>query len=56
MSPSPRELLTLALRQDLPSFIHRCFQTVMPGQRYFASWHIELIADPSAATSGTASA
>ena len=34
MSPSPRELLTLALRQNLPSFIHRCFQTVVPGQRY----------------------
>jgi predicted phage terminase large subunit-like protein len=45
MSPSPRELLTLALRQNLPSFIHRCFQTVMPGQRYLGSWHIELIAD-----------
>ena len=45
MSPSPRELLTLALRQDLPSFIHRCFQTVVPGQRYLASWHIELLAD-----------
>jgi predicted phage terminase large subunit-like protein len=45
MSPLPRELLTLALRQDLPSFIHRCFQTVAPGQRYLTSWHIELIAD-----------
>jgi predicted phage terminase large subunit-like protein len=45
MSPSPRELFTLALRRDLPGFIHRCFQSVVPGQRYLPSWHIELLAD-----------
>ena len=39
-----RRLLDLALRQHLPTFIHRTFQTVAPGQSYLPNWHIEAIA------------
>lgn len=41
---SDRELLQVILRQDLVSFTQRCFQTVVPGQTYLPSWHIEAIA------------
>ncbi len=39
-----RALLTLSLRRDLVSFIHRSFQTVSPGEPYQHNWHIEAIA------------
>lgn len=40
---SNRELLHAILRQDLVAFTQRCFQTVVPGQTYLPSWHIEAI-------------
>lgn len=39
-----KALLRAALRQDFPSFIARCFQTVDPGQAFRPNWHIEAIA------------
>ena len=39
-----RRLLDLALRQHMPTFIHRTFQTVATGQPYLPNWHIEAIA------------
>jgi hypothetical protein len=39
-----REVLDLALRTDLATFIHRTFQTVAPAQLYRHNWHIEAIA------------
>ena len=33
-----------ALRDDLTSFIHQCFLTVVPGVPYMHSWHIEALA------------
>jgi predicted phage terminase large subunit-like protein len=44
MSTDPRALIDALLRNDLPAFIQRCFQTVAPGQRYLPNWHIEAIA------------
>lgn len=44
MSADLRRLLELKTRTDLAAFIHRSFQTVVPGQRYRHSWHIEAIA------------
>lgn len=40
----PARLLDAATRQQLPTFIHRCFQTVSPGVRFLDNWHIEAIA------------
>lgn len=31
-------------RNDLTAFTQRCFQTVVPGQRFLPNWHIEAIA------------
>lgn len=39
-----RRLLELEARTDLVTFIHRTFQTVVPGRRYGHNWHIEAIA------------
>lgn len=39
-----RQMLLLALRNDLAAFIHRTFQTVCPGARYAPNWHIEAMA------------
>ena len=39
-----RKLLNAILRRDFPAFVQRCFQTVVPGQNYLHSWHIEAIA------------
>jgi len=33
-----------ALRDDLTSFIHQCFLTVVPGVSYMHNWHIEALA------------
>jgi predicted phage terminase large subunit-like protein len=44
MEAFDRQLINLALRNDLAAFIQRCFQTVVPGQRYEHNWHIEAIA------------
>lgn len=38
------QLLKAILRNDLGSFIHRTFQTVVPGESFKASWHIDAIA------------
>jgi predicted phage terminase large subunit-like protein len=32
------------LRQDFASFVHRVFQTVVPGVDYMSNWHIEAMA------------
>ena len=37
-------VLDAVLREDLPSFIQRCFYTVAPGQTYLHNWHIEVLA------------
>ncbi len=39
-----RRLLQLRARHDLVTFIHRTFQTVVPGQPYLHNWPIEAIA------------
>ena len=39
-----RALLRQALRQDLPSFIHRSFQLVSPGAPFRHNWHLDAIA------------
>ena len=44
MSTPERDLLAALLREDLASFIHRCFQTIAPGQAYQPNWHIRAIA------------
>lgn len=35
--------LDAVLRSDLTAFVHRAFQTVSPGDRFKANWHIEAI-------------
>lgn len=44
MKNHERILLNTILRRDLVSFIHRCFQTIAPGERFFPNWHIQAIA------------
>jgi len=44
MTVLDRDLLNLALRDDLTSFILRSFQTVSPAIDYHHNWHIEAIA------------
>jgi predicted phage terminase large subunit-like protein len=39
-----RAVLRQALRQHLPTFIHRSFQLVSPGMPYRHNWHIDAIA------------
>jgi predicted phage terminase large subunit-like protein len=38
-----REVLELALRTELATFIHRTFQTVAPAQVYRHNWHVEAL-------------
>ena len=40
-----RSFLAAAARTDLPTFVHRAFQTVCPGIPFQANWHVELLAD-----------
>lgn len=35
--------LQYALKNDLVTFTHRCFQTVVPGETFELNWHIEAI-------------
>ncbi len=44
MANNKRALLNSILRQDLSRFIHRSFQTVVPGEVYSDNWHIQAIA------------
>ena len=44
MNGIDRRDLKDVLRQDLASFIQRCFQTVVPGADYQNNWHIDAIA------------
>src|SRR5258707_11503629 len=44
MSALAREILDLALRNDLATFTHRAFQTVAPGQVYRHDWHVDAMA------------
>ncbi len=39
-----RFMLDLSLRNDLTTFIHRCFTTVSPAQNYLHNWHVEALA------------
>src|SRR5688500_7813887 len=39
-----QQVLDMQLRNDLPSFVHRCFQTVNPGAPCQDNWHMEAIA------------
>lgn len=42
---SRRAVLHAALRNDIPTFTHRTFQTVAPGKPYRHNWHVEVLAD-----------
>ena len=42
--PSKQEMLDLALRNDLASFVAKCFGTVSPGVIFLPTWHIRAIA------------
>lgn len=44
MIENDRAILDAVLRSDLTAFTQRCFQTVVPGQRFLSNWHIEAIA------------
>lgn len=37
-------LLRQGLQSDLVTFTHRCFQTVVPGERFALNWHLDAIA------------
>ncbi|MGU3340924.1 phage terminase large subunit [Methylobacterium mesophilicum] len=37
-------LLREGLQRDLVTFTHRCFQTVVPGERFASNWHLDAIA------------
>lgn len=37
-------LLRQGLQSDLVTFTHRCFQTVVPGERFASNWHLDAIA------------
>jgi predicted phage terminase large subunit-like protein len=39
-----QQAFDMQLRNDFVSFVHRCFQTVNPGARFYDNWHIEAIA------------
>lgn len=39
------EIILSAVRNDLSSFIQKCFYTVNPGVEYLHNWHIDLIAE-----------
>ena len=41
----PRDVLRVAMRRDLSSFIQRVVGTVAPGDTYHHNWHIDAIAD-----------
>ena len=43
MIADDRALLEALLRNDLTAFTQRCFQTVVPGQRFLPNWHIQAI-------------
>ena len=43
MKPDDRAYLNALLRNDLTAFTQRCFQTVVPGQTFLPSRHIEAI-------------
>ena len=36
-------ILTALLRADLRFFVRKSFQTILPGTRYLANWHIDAI-------------
>lgn len=40
-----RAVLREGLRHDLVTFTARCFQTVVPGERFLLSWHLQAIAN-----------
>lgn len=44
MSARDRALLNSLIRNDLPAFTQRAFQTVVPGQTFYPNWHLEAIA------------
>jgi hypothetical protein len=42
--PDHRQVLSAILRSDFPSFLHKVFQTLSPGQRFVRAWAVEAIA------------
>jgi hypothetical protein len=38
------DVLNAATRNDFQTFFHRCFNTVLPGDRFFYNWHISALA------------
>ena len=41
---SEQRILHAVLRRNLESFIHRSFQTLVPGQEFVRNWHIDAMA------------
>ena len=41
---SENELLDAILREDLYSFIKKCFETLNPAEEFLDNWHLEAIA------------
>lgn len=42
---SQKKLMTALLREDLVSFIAKCFHHLMPTKNFYCNWHIEVIAE-----------
>jgi predicted phage terminase large subunit-like protein len=42
--PDHHQVLSAILRSDFPSFLHKVFQTLSPGQRFVRTWAVEAIA------------
>ena len=43
MSATDRALLDAVLQDDLTAFTQRCFETVVPGERFLPNWHVQAI-------------
>ncbi len=44
MTNETKAMLNSILKHDLTHFIHRCFQTVVPGETFLMNWHMRAIA------------
>jgi predicted phage terminase large subunit-like protein len=42
--PADQDILDALLRENLASFIHKTFNTVVPGESYLPNWHIQHVA------------
>ena len=44
MNANDQDFLTAALRNDFPTFLHRCVLTLNPGAPFLPNWHLDAIA------------